>query len=388
MSEGKMSILEQFLESIPNKNTKASYQRGLVMFLEYIKKPLEEVIEQRKQELTLTPNESIVDQKQRSNKFEREILEPFYLDMLKRDYKPNTAAKNCDGILRLLAYYSMPIKLRNGSPILDGKKEIGMSRFPLKIDHVRQMFWKEKKLIYKLALSLAIDFPARIEDFLSIEIAELPDLEQPAPIEFMRMSTKEHQLQKSCLSALTVQLMKEYISVFTPKKYLFENGNTLPLSGDSLNNELKLLARECNIQTKPYSITFHCFRDLVLSTGKSLDIDEDSLRLITGKAVSRAVLPYLKTLDIKKPFEKLQEVLHINGALLLPQNSDMITMLGLEVKALKDENENLKIRLAEQLGLMKEYLDDKTSYMIKREKTIVGRIEALEKELRAKKESE
>jgi hypothetical protein len=301
----------------------------------------------------------MVDQKQRSNKFEREILEPFYLDLLKRDYKPSSAAKNTDGIMRLLAYYSMPLSLRNGSPIVQGKQEIGMSRFPLKIEHVRAMFWKERNLMYKLALSLAVDFPARIEDFLSIEVSELPDLEQPAPIEFMRMSTKEHQLQKSCLSALTVQLMKEYISVFKPKKYLFENGNGKPIDPDALNSELKFLAAECNIQVKPYSISFHCFRDLVLSTGKGLDVDEDVMKLITGKAVSKAMLPYLKTLDIKPSFEKLQKSLHINGTLLLPQNSDMVTQLGQEVLALKTALDTEKNKVSVLMSFLEKIIKPK-----------------------------
>lgn len=183
--------------------------------------------------------------------------------------------------------------------------------------------------MYKLALSLAVDFPARIEDFLNIQVSELPDLNQEAPIEFMRLSTKESQLQKSCLSALTVSLLKEYLSVYNPKTWLFmglSKDANQQLSADSLNRELKRLAQACHIQTKPYSLSFHCFRDLILSAGKGASVDEDVLKLICGKAVSRAMLPYMKTLDIKKPFLELQKVLRIDGE-LLAEGTDVVTRL-------------------------------------------------------------
>ena len=212
MNDKTLTVSDQFLASITNKHTQRSYKRGLTLFSEFVKRPLEQVIQERKQDLTPKAGESIIDAKQRSERFEREILEPFYQHLRNAGYKANSAAKNCDGVMRLMAYYSMPITLRNGSPINEGRRQIGLSRFPLKIEHVRQMFWAEKALIYKVALSLAVDFPARIEDFLNIQVSELPDLNQEPPIEFMRLSTKEKQLQKSCLSALTVQLLKEYVS--------------------------------------------------------------------------------------------------------------------------------------------------------------------------------
>jgi integrase len=316
-NDQKMSALDQFLQSVTNKNTHRSYLKGLTHFLEFVKKPIEQVLEERKANLTPKPNESIVDAKQRNERFERQVLEPFYQSMLANGYKPNSAAKYCNGIMRLMAYYAMPIVLRNGSPISEGNRQIGLSRFPLKIKHVRQLYWAEKNLEYKLILSLAVDFPARIEDFLNIQVSELPDLTQTPPIEFMRLSTKESQLQKSCLSALTVQLLKEYISVYNPKTWLFfglSKDANKQLSADSLNRELKRLAQVCHIQTKPYSLSFHCFRDLVLSAGKDASINEDVLKLITGKSVSKAMLPYMKTLDIRKPFTELQKVLRIDGA--------------------------------------------------------------------------
>lgn len=339
MSENKMSALDQFLSSINKIATKRSYARGITLFLEFTKKPIEEILADRKRDLIPLPNEDIVSQKQRSETFERQILEPYYQDLLAKGYKPNSAGKDTDGILRLFAYYAMPLKLRNGSPIAEGRSQIGVSRFPLRIEHIRKMYWEEKNLKYKLIVSMATDFPQRIEDFLSILVSELPDLNQEAPIEFMRMATKENQLQKSCLSALTVSLLKEYLEVYKPKTWLFEGDNGNQLSADSVNRELKRLAEACHIQTKPYNLSFHCFRDLVLSASKSAGLDPDITNLICGKAIPKAVLPYMKTVDIRKVFEKLQETLKINGSLITPQNSDMVNMLGLEVKALREENE-------------------------------------------------
>lgn len=413
--KNKMSekLLKDFLDSVTNENTRKSYSRGINLFLQFTGKTVKQILDERKEDLTPKSNEGLVDTKQRATRFEKQYLEPFYQAMLTKGsslvaeteepYRPNSAAKNTDGIMRLLSFYSMGFSLRNGSPISAGAKEMGMSRFPLKTEHVRAMFWKERNLMYKLAISLGNDFPARIEDFLSIEVAELPNLDQPTPIEFMRISQKEHQLQKSCLSDLTVSLLKEYLAVYKPKKYLFESTEPVhkteelkknptlykqlqeqkerepkPIDQDTLNAELKYLAKEAGIQTKPYNITWHCLRDLVFSTGKTNGIDEDVLKLMLGKAVPRATLPYMKTLDITKPFLKLQESTAINGKILIAENRDILTQLGQEVRALrealeKSNEENNKLR--EELGFLKGIGDDGKVHWIKpkwlKEKTAI-----------------
>ena len=343
-ANGKLSATEQFLTSLSNAHTKASYKRGLELFQKFVGRPIEEIIEQRKEDLTPKPNESIVDAKLRAERFEGQLLEPFFFDLLKekfdrKAFKASSAAKNCDGILRLLAYYAMPVTLRNGSPITEGTRQVGIKRFPLKIEDLRKMFHAEKSLMFKLIISLGLDFPARIQDFLSIQVDELPDLNQEPPIEFMRLSTKENQLQKSCLSPLTVSLLKEYLKIYNPKTWLFFSLGKDPnkqLSDESVNRELRRLASACHIQVKPYSISWHCFRDLVLSTGKTVGIDPDALKLITGKAVSRSMLPYLKTMDIKKPFMELQKIIRIDGELLLERN-DTVAQLKRQVETLQKQ---------------------------------------------------
>lgn len=136
-------------------------------------------------------------------------------------------------------------------------------------EHVRAMFHVAKDLRSKLLVSLGNDVGWRIGDVLSILRSELPNLEQEPPIEWTRITTKEKQVAKTCLSQTTVTLLKEYVFTFPSKNpFLFGSNGKNHIDEETVNNRLRDLAREANIEIGNSKLTWHCFRDMIISQAK------------------------------------------------------------------------------------------------------------------------
>jgi len=63
--------MESFPESYAKKTTRFQYERGIKLSLEFYGKSIEEILAERKDDLTPRPNETMVEAKQRSNRFSR-----------------------------------------------------------------------------------------------------------------------------------------------------------------------------------------------------------------------------------------------------------------------------------------------------------------------------
>jgi len=340
------SSVEQFLARFSNPNTVRQYKRGIEAFTQWLQKDVDAILAERKEDLTPKPNESPIEAMQRADKYEN-LLERFHKTMTDKGLKSSTASNFCKGIMALFSYYRMEIRLRSGSPISEGFKGYSMSRYPLKPDDVRKMFWRERELKMKCIISMLNDLGWRDKDFVTIRVDELPSLNQMPPIEWKRITHKEREMAKTCLSADTVELLKQYLEVFKPKHWLWQSTNGGHISEDTINRRLKELANECGVETKPYSLSLYCFRDYILSQGKNLGIDGDILKLMTGKAVKRDMIPYLSGIDVRSAFEKLQTVTRINGNILSEKNRDELSMLTQQVSALMNRIETLEAQLKE-----------------------------------------
>ena len=323
--------MEAYLQSYPKKETRRLYQRGLNLFVDWYGKPIDEILAERKDDLTLKPDESLIDAKQRANRYEK-LLEQFYNWLESEGYKKaNTRYNYCKGLLQLFRYYTMNLTLRNQSPINQTNAKI--DDFPLKPEHVKKMFHVAKDLRSKLLVSIGNDLGWRISDVLSIKRNELPNLDQEPPIEWLRMTTKENQVSKTCLSKTTVLLLKEYMFTFPSGKnpYLFfNNGGTI--DDDVVNRRLKDLAFDAQIELGNLSLSWHCFRKMIISTAKNLSIDPDIILLITGKAVEKSMMPYLNGIDVRTSFIKLQTVLGITT--LTESSEDASKAMGKEIMKL------------------------------------------------------
>jgi len=157
----------------------------------------------------------------------------------------------------------MPVQIRSGSRV---NKTVKTSKnFPLRIEHVREMF-KFADLKGKVILSLAVDLGLRIGDFIEIKKVSLPSLEDEPPISFVIMTDKEEVLAYGFLSDETVRLLKLYLPTLkSENSYLFPSNGKSHVSDEWLNRLLKKLARKAQIEMNGKSLTFHCFRKMFLS---------------------------------------------------------------------------------------------------------------------------
>jgi len=219
--------MEKFLDRL-SKGTMKSYRRGLELFIEFYGKDVETILAERKDDLTPRPNENLVDAKNRASRYEN-LLEEFHSWLMKpihtinkkpnQAYGINTARTSTLGLLQIFRYYNMDLTLRNGSPI--SQTVISTGDFVLMPEHVRAMFHVAKDLRSKLLVSMGNDLGWRINDVLEILRSELPNLEAEAPIVWTRITAKEKQVAKACLSQTTVTLLKEYLTLPSKNPFLF-----------------------------------------------------------------------------------------------------------------------------------------------------------------------
>lgn len=342
--------MQTFIDS-KGKAIRRTYRRGLELFSEFYGKSVKEILEERKNDVTAKPNESLVDAKFRADRFEKELEKYHTWLQQEKHYSLNTARAYCNGLIQLFNYFSMPINIRRGSPI--SQTVVSLGDFVLKPIHVRKMFHIAKDLRSKLIISLANDLGWRVGDFVHIKIKDLPNLEQESPIEFSKITQKKKVVSKTCLSRDTVELLKEYIWSFGLKDDSFvfwSNGSHIAES--TVNSRLRDLARESDIDLHGKSLTFHCFRKMLLSEGKNVGVDPDILKLMVGKSVSKAMLTYMTGINVRKAFMKLQESTHINGAVLSKKKEEAFEVLKKDMKKTKEamfglekENSTLKTRI-------------------------------------------
>jgi len=345
--------MEKFLDSL-SKGTMKSYRRGLELFLEFYGKDVDTILAERKDDLTPRPNENLVDAKNRASRYEN-LLEEFHAWLMKpihpinkkpnQAYGINTARTSTLGLLQIFRYYNMSLTLRNGSPI--SQTVISTGDFVLMPEHVRAIFHVAKDLRSKLWISIFNDLGWRINDVLGIQRTELPNLDQKAPIVWTRITAKEKQVAKTALSQTTVTLLKEYLDTFkTDNPYLFASNGKGHIDEETINNRLRDLARESGIEIGNSKLTSHCFRDMIISQAKNSGIDPDIIRVMTGKSVSKSLLPYLTGIDVKTAFLKLQKILGITTIIEESEtNIKKIETLENALIELEKENKNLKTRI-------------------------------------------
>ena len=92
---------------------------------------------------------------------------------------------------------------------------------------------------------------------------------------------------------------------------------------------------------------------MIISTAKNMSIDPDIIKLMTGKAVDKAMLPYLRTIDVKTAFTRLQTLTGLNIVSFTEgdQTKAMQETLAKFENALskvESENSTLKFRFEQQ----------------------------------------
>lgn len=284
---------------------------GLKKFFEWYGKTPDQVLQERKDDLTQRPNEDLITYKNRASNYSK-IIERFHAHLLDKGYKINTAKSLTNGLRQLFRYYQMDIKVRNGSSINRTVKT--QRNFPLTIEHVRKMY-EIANFRERVILSMATDLGLRVSDFLKIQKQDLPDLSLKAPISFDIMTDKEDVIATGFLSQETVELLKKYLETL-PKEnpYLFPSSQHNPraISRTQMGNLLKDLAKKAGLKVNNgKSLTFHCFRKMLLSASIDSGIGLTAGKKLVGKTIPQSDDTYLTTVKLGEMFIKVKKFLTI-----------------------------------------------------------------------------
>jgi len=306
-----MSVTE-FLDSLPSAGTRRIYRMGLKRFFEWYRKSAEDVLQERKDDLTQRPNEDLVTYRNRAANYSR-IIELFHTHLLDEGYKINTAKSLTNGIRQLFRYYQMDVKIRNGSNV---NRTIKTQRnFPLTIEHVRKLY-AVADFRERVILSMATDLGLRLGDFLEIQKQDLPDLTQEAPIAFDVMTRKEDVIAKGFLSSETVDLLKKYVeSLPENNPYLFPSSQTKPraFSSGHMQRILNDLTAKAGLKVNNgKALTFHCFRKMLLSASIDSAIGLTAGKKLVGKTIPKSDDTYLTTIKLREKFIQVKKFLTIN----------------------------------------------------------------------------
>ena len=297
--------LQEFLDSVQNPNTKKGYRHGIKKFCEWYGKSAEEILELRKDDLTQRAGENLIEYKNRASRFAKEI-EKFHSYLLSQEYSTNSSRNLTIGIRQLFRFYQMPVRIRAGSKVT---KTVKTSKsFPLRIEHVRKMF-KVADLRERVILNMATDLGLRISDFIKLKKDDLPPLKQEPPIPFDVTTDKEEIIAHGFLSQETVDLLKVYLPTLKRKNgnpYLFPSNGKSHISDEWLNRLLQRLAEKSKIAMNGKSLTFHCFRKMLLSAAIDSAIGLTAGKKLCGKAIPQSDDTYLTTVNLRQKFRQLK----------------------------------------------------------------------------------
>jgi len=298
--------LQEFLDSVQNPNTKKGYRHGIKKFCEWFGKSAEEILEMRKDDLTQRGGENLIEYKNRASRFAKEI-ENFHSHLLSQGYSTNSSRNLTIGIRQLFRFYQMPLQIRAGSKVT---KTVKTSKsFPLRIEHVRQMF-KVADLRERVILSMATDLGLRISDFINLKKDDLPPLNQEPPIPFDVTTGKEEIIAHGFLSQETADLLRAYLPTLKRKDdnpYLFPSNGKSHISDEWLNRLLQRLAEKSKIAMNGKSLTFHCFRKMLLSAAIDSGIGLTAGKKLCGKAIPQSDDTYLTTVNLRQKFIQLKK---------------------------------------------------------------------------------
>jgi len=300
----KLSV-QEFLDTVQNPNTKKEYRYGIKKFCEFYSKSAEEILDQRKGDLTQKAGENLIEYKNRAARFEKEI-EKFHSYLQSQGYSTNTSRNLTIGIRQLFRFYQMPVRIRAGSKVTKTVKT--SKNFPLRIEDVRKMF-EVADLRERVILSMATDLGLRISDFIKLKKNELPSLNQETPMSFETMTNKEEVVAHGFLSKETVDLLKVYLPTLEKKKdnpYLFPSNGKRHISDEWLNRLLQRLAEKAKIALNGKSLTFHCFRKMLLSAAIDSGIGLTAGKKLVGKAIAQSDDTYLTTVNLRNKFIQLK----------------------------------------------------------------------------------
>jgi hypothetical protein len=172
------------------------------------------------------------------------------------------------------------------------------------------------------------------------------------------MTKKEDVIARGFLSQETVDLLQKYIKTLPEDNpYLFPSSQNRPkpISRTQIGNLLKDLAKKAGLKiNNGKSLTFHCFRKMLLSAAIDSGIGLTAGKKFVGKTIPQSDDTYLTTVKLREKFVQLKKFLTITQSLNIENDrleklSSLVARLSEELEQQKTitrsvTGENLKIR--------------------------------------------
>jgi integrase len=355
MESVKAELFIDYIRKTKAKNTIKEYLCSIGKFSEFEKKTLDEILEERRQDIA--SGDFML-----SMHFSRE-LEEFHKDLLDKKFSINSARNYCIGIKQFFKFYGFPLANLSGEI---SKTVLTTKDFVPSIQQYRDLFNASKTIQQKVIITMSLDLAWRIGDMVSLRKDQLPDLNQEPPISLDLVTEKEKIIAKSFLSLETVELLKTYLETL-PKEnpYLFPANHEKHLDGETINYHLNEIAKTAHIKIPENKrLRFHCARKRFLSECANLKIDPNTARILCGKDVEESMLTYLSEVSHRRAFIELKEVLNVsNGAI-----KKTIQTKDMEIEKLRKELDETKLLIKAMTELFGEQILEKAKSQM-----IVGR---------------
>ena len=331
-----MNPIEDWLLTYDSKSRNQK-KHNLEVFLEWLGKSASEVLELRK--------------KDQNRAFEKLCIK--YVNYLheKKGFEVSTSVSKLGTVRAWFKYHDLELKFKkNELPQVPLKPR----KFGLTIDHVRSM-WDYLSVWMRACSITGLENGLRISDVMALEKSDVENmLVQNIDYPSMEISTlKTGALAKIHLSTEAQDIIKVYLKTI-PKNQERLFKKDVDTVSKMLQKAFKLAYPDIDFQP-----TFKCFRQIFLSTGSNLGINEWHLRYMCGKRVSPDILVYLRNLDLKSDFIRIKSRLTIQPSIKIG-NHEALESMQRSIANQQAEILDMKTRLeslTQQYSLLKETVE-------------------------------
>lgn len=329
-----MPHIEEWLETVPSKNTRKSYVYGVSVFETWYGDSISKLIK--------SPEAS-------------RTIERFYVH-LKERHPQNSCRNITNSAIQFLKFHGTEVRPRKSLGIYATERALG--KHLVTISEIQKMAslanLKEQVMlgIFLLGFRVGDTIQLKKSDFENI-------LDREPPIELKLRARKERTVYETYLSGELRDLLRQYIPTLE-NEWIFPGVRKgSHVKDETLNKRLRSLAGRAGVKLNG-RLTWHTARNLILREGSQMGINSWNLKRLTGKTIPISDDTYLAGLNLREDFIKLSSVLKLKPTRInnkVGNLAEIIEKIGMAMgkKLTKDAVEQLKQEGV--LGLQTKELD-------------------------------
>jgi integrase len=281
-----MAKIDDWLSTIPSKQTRKSYRNGIRRFEEFYQKPIETLI---------------------GSQDAGKTIEKFYVWLKNKGRSQNTCRTTTNAPIQFLKYFNTPVKYRKNLGIY--RTTLTTRDHMLNVDEAREMYrigsLKEKVMVKTWLLGL------RIGDACKLEWKQFNFKPSEEPKEVLVNTKKEGIVAHVFIDAEFQKLLAKHIpNLDQNNKFLFQSEKGNNLKEKQLLRKLQKLQKKARINPKGV-FGWHIGRKLFMRTCAELGITSWNAKLMVGKAVDKSIATYINGLQLKDDATKVSNVLQM-----------------------------------------------------------------------------